>query len=103
MSATHVDERNFNKVVLGSDVPVMVDFFAAWCAPCRQLSGTIEEIADENDGNYKVCKIDIDESPNLTKKYAVSSVPTVVVFKDGNVSRRITGLRQKDELLGLLS
>ncbi len=102
MAAIEVNEENFDKVVLGSDVPVMVDFFAKWCAPCKALSPIIEEIADQNDGGYKVCKIDIDESRKLAEKYGVMSIPTIMIFKDGEIKSTRSGLQKKEDLMQML-
>lgn len=102
MAAIEVNEENFDKVVLGSDVPVMVDFFAKWCAPCKTLSPIIEEIAEQNDGGYKVCKIDIDESRKLAEKYGVMSIPTIMIFKDGEVKSTRSGVQKKEDLMQML-
>ena len=72
---------NFEAEVLGSDVPVLVDFWATWCMPCRMLAPVIEEIASENEGKIKVGKVNVDENPDLARKYRVMSIPTVLVFK----------------------
>ena len=71
---------NFETEVLGSDVPVLVDFWATWCMPCRMLAPVIEEIASENEGKIKVGKVNVDENPDLARKYRVMSIPTVLVF-----------------------
>ena len=75
--------ENFETEVLGSDVPVLVDFWATWCMPCRMLAPVIEEIASENEGKIKVGKVNVDENPDLARKYRVMSIPTVLVFKNG--------------------
>ena len=76
---------NFETEVLGSDVPVLVDFWATWCMPCRMLAPVIEEIASENEGKIKVGKVNVDENPDLARKYRVMSIPTVLVFKNGEL------------------
>ena len=78
-----VSDSNFDAEVLKSESPVLVDFTATWCGPCKQLAPVVEKIADENVGKYKVAKVDIDDCPSITQKYGVRGVPTVMVFKGG--------------------
>ena len=96
------NESNFESEVLKSDVPVLVDFTATWCGPCKALAPIVEKIADEFPGKIKVGKLDIDDSPNVTAKYGVRSVPTVIVFKGGQKSGQHVGLTNRDKLLALL-
>jgi thioredoxin 1 len=96
------NEGNFNETVLKSDVPVLVDFTAAWCGPCRALAPIVEKVADEFVGRVKVGKLDIDESPNIAAKYGIRSVPTVIVFKGGQRAGQHSGLTTKDKLVQLL-
>ena len=86
---------NFETEVLGSDVPVLVDFWATWCMPCRMLAPVIEEIASENEGN-------VDENPDLARKYRVMSIPTVLVFKNGELTATSVGVDSKENILKLL-
>ncbi len=102
VAVIEVNEKNFDKVIIGSDVPVMVDFFAGWCGPCKAIAPIIDEIADKNDGGYKVCKIDVGENRELAEKYGVVSVPTVMLFKDGQEVKRLTGVQGKSRLMQLL-
>lgn len=102
MSTIHVTEAEFEEVVLGSDLPVLVDFWAPWCNPCKMLGPVIDEIADEVDGKALVCKVNIDEDQNLAQEYRVMSIPTLLYFKDGKVVNQMVGVRPKEELLEAL-
>lgn len=93
---------NFETEVLGSDVPVLVDFWATWCMPCRMLAPVIEEIASENEGKIKVGKVNVDENPDLASKYRVMSIPTVLVFKNGELTATSVGVDSKENILKLL-
>ena len=88
---------NFNEEVLQSDIPVLVDFWASWCMPCKMLSPVIEELAEEADG-YKVGKVNVDEEPELARQYNVMSIPTVLVFKGGQVVKQSVGVQPKEAL-----
>lgn len=102
MSTIHVTEADFDAVVLGSELPVLVDFWAPWCNPCRMLGPVIDEIADEVDGKALVCKVNIDEEQDLAQEYRVMSIPTLLFFKDGKVVNQLVGVRPKEELLDAL-
>lgn len=95
-------KQNFDSDVLQSDTPVLVDFTATWCGPCKALAPIIDKIADEFAGKVKVGKLDIDESPEIAAKYAVRSVPTVLVFKGGKKVGQNVGLTSRDKLVSLL-
>lgn len=82
-----------------SDVPVLVDFWAEWCAPCRALVPILDEIASENEGKIKIAKINVDENPDVSFKYSVMGLPTMILFVNGEEKVRLTGLRRKDQLL----
>jgi thioredoxin 1 len=97
----HADESSFTNLVLKSDVPVLVDFYADWCGPCRRLGPVLEELAAENP-NVKIVKINVEDSPQLAAEYRVSSIPSLKVFKNGRVSREHLGLASKNELRELL-
>lgn len=92
---------NFEQEVLNSDIPVLVDFWATWCMPCKMLAPVIEEIAQEAVG-FKVGKVDVDAEPELARKYRVMSIPTVLVFKNGEVIASTVGVQSKDKLLSLV-
>lgn len=96
------NESNFQSEVLESDVPVLVDFTATWCGPCKALAPIVEKIADEFPGKIKVGKLDIDEAPQITRKYGVRSVPTVLVFKGGQKIGQHVGLTTREKLVALL-
>lgn len=95
-------DSNFDTEVLKSGVPVLVDFTATWCGPCRALAPIVDKIADEFTGKVKVGKLDIDESPNVTAKYGIRSVPTVIVFQAGEEKGKHIGLANRDKLVQLL-
>ena len=94
--------ENFETEVLGSDVPVLVDFWATWCMPCRMLAPVIEEIASENEGKIKVGKVNVDENPDLARIYRVMSIPTVLVFKNGELTATSVGVYSKENILNQL-
>lgn len=93
---------NFDEQVLKSEIPVMVDFWATWCGPCRMLAPTVEQIAKDEEGKLKVCKLDIDAEPELAQRYGVMSIPTVIVFANGKEKARSVGLVPKDKLMAML-
>ena len=97
-----ISDGTFDKEVLKSDSPVLVDFTATWCGPCRQLAPIVDKIADENVGKYKVAKVDIDECPAIASKYRIKGVPTVMVFKGGEVKGQHVGVTNKETLIKLL-
>ena len=98
MAAEHLTEENF-EAKIASGV-VLVDFFATWCGPCKMLSPIIEEIAAECDGSFSVYKVDIDEAGDVAMDFGIMSVPTVIIFKDGEEAERMIGVRPKAEILG---
>ena len=101
MAEIIITRDNFEEEVLHSDKPVMIDFWASWCGPCRMLAPTIEAIANER-GDIKVGKVNVDDEGALATAFGVSSIPTVVVIKDGKETARSVGYRQKEELLAML-
>ncbi|MBE6558772.1 MAG: thioredoxin [Ruminococcaceae bacterium] len=102
MAVIHATNANFNEIVLGSDLPVLVDFFATWCGPCRMVAPLLEEIADEHP-EYKIVKIDVDEEPDLASRFGVMSIPTLLVFKNGELVSTTVGAQPKAKLLALLA
>ena len=98
MAAITLTSENFDKEALRADKPVLVDFWATWCGPCRMVSPIVEELADELDGTVKVGKINVDEQPDLAAKYGVMSIPTLILLKDGQVSATSVGARPKEDI-----
>lgn len=94
-----LNSENFEKEVLNSNEPVLVDFYADWCGPCKMMLPIIEELANELQGKGKVGKINVDENQDLALKYDVMSIPTLIIFKDGKEIKRFVGVRDKNELL----
>ncbi len=93
----HLDTDDFDQEVLHSDVPVLVDFLADWCQPCHALAPTIEKIAQSYDGRIKVAKVDIDAAKELAVTYGITSIPAIVLFKDGQAIRQLVGVRPDQE------
>ncbi len=102
MKEIKITKENFENEVLNSDVPVLIDFWATWCGPCRMLSPVIEEIADESNGEFKVGKINVDEEPELAVEFGVVSIPMLVVVNDKKVVNKSVGFMSKTEVLELL-
>ncbi len=101
MATVKLTKNNFEQEVIKSDVPVLIDFWASWCGPCRMISPVIEEIAQEVT-DKKVCKVNIDEEPELAQAFSVMSIPTLVVVKNGKVVNQAVGARPKEEIMRLL-
>ena len=97
-----ISSAEFESEVIKSNVPVLVDFFATWCGPCKMLAPTLEEVGAEVAGRANVVKVDIDASPDLAQRFGVMSVPTLMVFKDGQVVNQAVGVQPKPAVLGLL-
>lgn len=98
----NVTSENFEKEVLKSEIPVLVDFWASWCMPCKRMMPVVEQIEQEMQNKVKVCKVNIDEQAELAVQYGVMSIPTFFVFKDGKVVNKTIGMQDKQELLNLL-
>ena len=101
MSAMHINKMNFDQEVVASDKPVLLDFWAPWCGPCRMVLPVIEEIAKER-RDVKVCKINVDEEPELAREFGVMSIPTLVVMKDGRIVSKSMGAKPKAQILAML-
>lgn len=101
MSAIHISKSNFQEEVLNSDRPVLLDFWASWCGPCRMIAPIVEEIAEERP-DMKVGKINVDEQPELASRFGVMSIPTLVVMKNGKIVNQAMGARPKSQILALL-
>ena len=101
MSAININKNNFENEVLNSDKTVLLDFWASWCAPCRRVVPIVEEIADER-RDIKVGKINVDEEPELTNKFSIMSIPTLVVMKNGKIVQQVSGARPKNAILEML-
>jgi len=95
-----VNDLNFDTEVVNSDQPVLVDFTATWCGPCRQIAPLVDQLADEYEGKAKVAKLDIDESPETARRFQIRGVPTILVFKGGKVVDQQVGLAPKTVLAG---
>ena len=102
MSAVNINLNNFRQEVLNSDKPVLLDFWAPWCGPCRMVVPLVEQIADER-SDIKVGKVNIDEEFELAREFGIMSIPTLVVMKDGQVIRQATGARPKHQILEMLN
>ena len=97
MAVIKLTKANFDKEALQSTKPILVDFYADWCGPCKMVSPLVDELADESDA-YKVGKVNVDESPELAAKYGVMSIPTLIVLKNGAVAQQAVGARSKDAI-----
>lgn len=102
MSVISLNEKNFEEEVIKSEKPVLIDFWASWCGPCRMMSPVVDQIAEEMQDEVKVCKINIDEEENLAVKYNVMSIPTFIVFKEGREAGRSVGVQDKEEIKAML-
>lgn len=98
MAEIIISESNFEEEVLKADKPVLVDFWATWCGPCRMLAPTIAKIAEEQEGKVKVCKLDVDECPSLAARFGISSIPTLMVFENGQVKASSVGVQSKSQI-----
>ena len=98
MGVPEFDDKNFDSEVLQASGPVLVDFWAPWCGPCRQIAPVIEQLAGENEGAIKIGKLNVDDAPNSAQSYGVSSIPTLMIFKGGEVVERFVGVQPKSRL-----
>ena len=100
MEILHLTSENFDDII-GGETPVLVDFWASWCGPCKMLAPVLEEVASEIT-NAQIAKVDVDEVPDLAKRFKVMSIPTLILFKNGEISERAVGYMPKEEILDLL-
>lgn len=101
MAVLHITNENFDQEIIKSDMPVLLDFWAGWCGPCMMLAPVVEELAEEV-VDAKICKVNVDEQPELAAQFRVASIPTLVVMKDGNVVSRDVGVKSKPEILDMI-
>ena len=99
----YVNESDFQTEVLNADKPVLVDFTATWCQPCKMIDPIVKQLAQEWDGKVKVVKLDADENPDVLMQYGVLGIPTIMLFKAGEVKERVTGYQPKDKLVAKVS
>ncbi len=102
MAVKELTNANFDDVVNGSDVPVLIDFYATWCGPCKMLSPIIEEISNEMEDKLTVCSVDVDRENALAVRFGISAVPTLIVMKNGEVSNMSAGYMPKDRVLAMI-
>ena len=98
MAEINVTGADFAAKVLQSDIPVLVDFWATWCGPCRMIAPIVSALADEYGGKLKVCKVNVDEEGELAMQFGITGIPTLLFFKDGGIANNVIGFTQKDEL-----
>ena len=95
----HISDDSFNSEVIQSEIPVVVDFWAAWCGPCKMIAPILDEIASEYDGKLKVAKVDVDSNTRVASQYKIMSIPSLLVFKDGNLVDQVVGALPKAQLV----
>jgi len=103
MGLIEINDKNFEEEVLKSSIPVLVDFWAPWCAPCRAIAPIIEELAEELEGKVKVCKLNVDENPITPGKFGIRAIPTLMIFKNGEVVETLVGAVSKATILNTLN
>ena len=103
MAELTITAQNFEAEVLQSPLPVLLDFWATWCPPCRALGPIVAEVAEELEGNIRVGKVNIDEEPALAARFGIASIPTLLVFKDGTIAGQSIGLQGKQQIIDLLA
>lgn len=99
---TEITEKNFQEEVLEAKIPVVVDFFAPWCGPCKMISAYIDDFAKEYNGKIKVCKVNVDQAPEIATRYTIMSIPTLLVLDKGNVMEKKVGVVSKNELSNIV-
>ena len=99
MEIAHIGDDSFEQEVITAPLPVLVDFWAPWCGPCKSIAPLLEEIAQEYDGKLKVVKINVDDNPSVPSRYGVRGIPNLMIFKDGNLAGQIVGAAPKNKLV----
>jgi len=102
MSVTTLNSDNFDSFVKNSTKPILIDFWASWCGPCRMLSPVVDQISEENSEKYSVAKVNIDDEPDLATQFKVMSIPTLIVIKNGKVTNMAVGVKPKETILKML-
>lgn len=103
MADMTVTDKNFDEEVIKADKPVLVDFWAVWCGPCQMQNPILEEVAGQVSGKVKITKLNVDENPEVSQKFGIMSIPTIMIFKSGTVVKQFIGVQSKDTLLGELN
>ncbi len=103
IEAAHFTDSKFNTEVLEAHLPVLVDFWAVWCGPCRKIAPTVEELANDFQGRAIVGKVDVDNNPEIASRFGIRSIPTILIFKDGQVVEQIVGVASKQQLADALN
>ena len=98
----NITKSNFEKEVISSEIPVVLDFWATWCGPCKMLSPVLDELAAEYSDRARFCKVNVDDEPELSARFGIANVPTLIFLKNGEILKKTVGYREKDELEGML-